>query len=426
MKKWVLLASLIVAGTSLAALHAMGKLDLNSKLKEISSKAIEVASKLTKDDAKPSGEAKQGANAPAAPAVTVAIATPRSFAENILVTGSLVAREEILIAPEVEGLRILSIEVEAGDTVAEGQLLATLEQTTLAARKAQTLANLRRAEATIAQAKSNIAQAQATLEEAEAQLTRAEPLLKSRYLSESVFDQRRAAARTARAQLATARDGVLVAEAEKAQIDAQLRELDWNLTRTEIRAPSGGLITRRTARIGDVVSGTKTAMFVLARNGEIELEAKVTEPKLAKIGPEDDANVEIAGSKNVAGKVRLISPEIDPATHLGSVRIFLGTGRHLKVGAFGRARIVVAKNTGLAVPLSAVLFDNGQAFVQLVRNGKVKTTPVVRGLTSGREIEIKKGLSEGDVVVARAGTFLRDGDAVRPVIAPAKLSEAAR
>ncbi|MBU2580950.1 MAG: efflux RND transporter periplasmic adaptor subunit [Alphaproteobacteria bacterium] len=426
MKKWIFLAVLIAFGSSLAALHATGKIDLNTKFDQLSGKAKEVAAKLAHDQSEPAGQSKTNGTAPLAPAVTVATVAPRSFSERIMVTGTLVAREEILIAPEVEGLRIVSLQAEAGDTVRKGQVLATLEKETLEARRQQTLANLQRTDATIAQANSNIAQAEATLEEAEAQLARAEPLRKSKYLSESVFDQRRAAARTARAGLSTARDGVLVAEAEKAQIAAQLRELDWNLTRTEIRAPATGLITRRTARIGDVAYGTKSPMFVLARDGEIELEAAVTEPKLARITAGQSSQVEVAGAGIVEGKVRLVSPEIDASTRLGSVRIFLGNAPQLKVGAFGRASILAATSTGLAIPTSAVLFDNGEAFVQVVRDGKVKTTRVVCGLTSDGEVEISEGVAEGDIVVARAGTFLRDGDAVRTLTSPPRLSEAGK
>ncbi len=429
MKKWIFFAVIILVSASLGYLHHSGNLDLKTELEQVAKKARELASNLAKDEAHaaPGDEAHRAHDAvrtAVAPAVSVATAVPRSFVERIMVTGSLVAREEILIAPEVEGLRVVTLEVEAGDTVAKGQVLATLERETLEAKKAQTEASLQRAEAAIAQAKSRIAQAEATLEEAEAQLARAEPLRKSKYLSESVYDQRKAAARTAQAQLTTSRDGVLVAEADKAQIEAQLRELNWNLTRTEIRAPADGLITRRSARIGDVASGTKSPMFILARDGNIELEAYVTEPKLARIATGQKAEVEIAGAGAVDGEVRLVSPEIDRTTRLGNVRIFLGKGRHLRVGAFGRGTLVVAKSSGLSVPLSAILFDNGEAFVQKVKDGKIATAPVTRGLTSGDAIEIKAGIEEGDVVVARAGTFLRSGDAVRPVGSPTSVSEA--
>lgn len=70
---------------------------------------------------------------------------------------------------------------------------------------------------------------------------------------------------------------------------------------------------------------------------------------------------------------------------------------------------------GLALPLTAVLFGTEGPLAQLIRNNRVETCKVSVGLATGSMVEIRAGLSEGDLVVARSGTFLRDGDLVRPV-----------
>ncbi len=424
MKKWIFVAVLTFAGAGAAYLDHAGHIDLRAAMNEGSKALDKVARSMAKDDA----HAATQKGAPAretilAPAVSIAAVKPEQFVEKIMVTGSLVAREEILIAPEVESLRVLTLQVDEGDSVEKGQVIATLERETLLAKRAQNDANLRRAEAAIAQAKSRIKETEAILDEAAAQLERAKPLQQRRIISDAIFDQRRAATSTARAQLATAKDGVLLAQAEKAQIEAQRREVLWNLSKTEVRAPAAGLITRRSARIGDLASAGKTAMFHLARNGEIELEAAVTEPKLARIKPGQKVAVSIAGAGTVEGKVRLVSPEIDRTTRLGRVRIFLGKNEQLRLGAFGRGTIIASRTHGLAVPLSAVLFIDGRAFVQKIVGGKVKSVAVELGLTSGEAVEIKSGLNGGDVVVAKSGSFLRDGDAVRPIVANQKVSE---
>jgi hypothetical protein len=69
----------------------------------------------------------------------------------------------------------------------------------------------------------------------------------------------------------------------------------------------------------------------------------------------------------------------------------------------------------LAIPASAVLYGPEGASVQLVRANRVETRRIKPGLTAGALVEVREGLAEGDLVVARSGTFLRDGDAVRPV-----------
>ncbi len=76
------------------------------------------------------------------------------------------------------------------------------------------------------------------------------------------------------------------------------------------------------------------------------------------------------------------------------------------------------------MPLAAVLHSEEGASVQVVKDGKVVTRDVRTGLEMGSLVEIASGISEGELVVSKAGTFLRDGDAVRPVHPAPKVSEA--
>lgn len=356
----------------------------------------------------------------APPAVTVARVAPAEFVETVLVTGSLVPREDVLVAPEVDGLRIIDLKVDVGDTVKVGDVLATLETETLEAQLAQNHANLARSEAGIAQAKSQIAEAEARLAEARAALERAKPLTKSGYLSDSVYDQRNAAEKTAAAQVTAAMDGLKAAEAERRQVEAQRRELEWRRSRTEVKAPVDGLISRRGAHIGAItVSATfgtqSDPLFRIIKNGEVELDAEVPERELGKISVGQMVKVAVAGGVEIEGKVRLISPEVDTASRLGRVRVFLGADARLKIGAFARGEIETRRSRGLAIPVSAVSSTPDENSVQRLVGDKVETTRVVTGLSSKGLIEVRTGLADGDVVVARAGTFLRDGDVVRPV-----------
>ena len=165
-------------------------------------------------------------------------------------------------------------------------------------------------------------------------------------------------------------------------------------------------------------------MFRIVANSEIELDAEVIETRLASVREGQDARVEVTGLGTLQGKVRLVSPEVDKATRLGRVRIFLGDNPGLRVGAFARGTIETAKGSGLAVPASAILYGaDGGALVQVVREGRVETRKIKTGLAAASLVEVKEGLSEGDLVVARSGTFLRDGDAVRPVLSRTTVSE---
>jgi RND family efflux transporter MFP subunit len=356
---------------------------------------------------------------PAAP-VTVVRVERAHFAETVLVTGSLAAREEVLVGPEVEGLRVTEVLADEGMRVKKGDVLARLVADTLEAQLAQSDAALARAEAASAQARSGIVQAEARLLEANNAFARAKPLRAAGHMPESAFDQREQAARTAEAQLLAAREGLKVAEAEKGQVEAQRRELLWRRGRTEVIAPADGVISRRLARIGGFAAGSAEPMFRIVAQGEVELEAEIPETRLAAVRVGQPARVEVAGAGEVTGSVRLVSPEVDKATRLGRVRIHLGDDPSLRVGAFARGSIETAAGEGLAVPLAAVLFGSDGPVAQLIRENRVETRKIQIGLSTRSMIEVRAGLREGDLVVARSGTFLRDGDLVRPI--PARTS----
>jgi RND family efflux transporter MFP subunit len=359
----------------------------------------------------------------AAPAITVSKVTMNDFVETAVVSGSLIPREEILVSPEIEGLRVLQLLADEGDRVKKGDILARLVSEQIDAQIAQNQANLARSVAAIAQAESQIAQAEAQAKEAAAQLQRAEPLKKSGYLSGATYDQRESAARTTAAQLVAARDGLAAAKADKAQVEAQGRELQWRRGNTDVTAPQDGIVSRRTARIGALASAVGEPMFRIIQKGEIELDAEIVETELKNVKVGQKATVNVPQIGDFEGKVRLVSPEVDKTTRLGRVKIFLGFNPQLRIGTYARGLIETARSRGLGIPTSAITFDQGTAYVQVVNANKIKSQQVRLGLISGDLAEVKEGLKAGDLVVTRAGTFLRDGDTVRPIVPEAKLSE---
>lgn len=358
------------------------------------------------------------------PAITVSKVVSRAFVETAPVSGSLIAREEVLVSPEVDGFRVVALYADEGDTVKKGEVLARLASEQLDAQVAQNAAALARADAAIAQAKSVITQAAAQAKEAKAQLARAEPLRKSGFLSQTVFDQRESAARTTEAQLAASKDALIAAEAEKSQVTAQQREITWRQSKTDVTSPEDGLISRRAARIGALATTAADPMFRIIAKGEVELDAEVVETRLPKIKIGQTAKIALPEAGTYDGTVRLISPEVNATTRLGRVRIFIGADPALRIGAFAHADIETARSTGLAVPNSAVTFRSDGTYVQVVENNVVRQRRVETGLVSGEFVEVTKGLTAGDLVVTRSGTFLRDGDQIRAVQPAAQLSEA--
>jgi HlyD family secretion protein len=356
--------------------------------------------------------------------VSVARVAPHDFVETLAVSGSLVPREEILIGPEVEGLRVLDILVEVGADVKRGQVLARLVTDTLDAQLAQNEAALARNAAATAQARSAITEVEARLKEAMNAIARARTLKESGHISDAVFDQRESAFKLAEAQLVAARDGLKASEADRASIEAQRRELLWRRSKTDVTAPADGVISQRQARIGATpVLASQEPMFRMIEKGEIEIDAEVPQAELPRLAVGQKARISIPGSGEVDGAVRLISPAVDPATRLGRVRILLGKNPNLRIGTFARGEIVVARDTGLAVPRSAVLFGKSGPSVQVVENDTIDTRQVTLGLAEADKLEIRSGVTEGTLVVAKSGTFLRNGDRVRPVVLPSAVAD---
>ncbi|WP_238261714.1 MULTISPECIES: efflux RND transporter periplasmic adaptor subunit [Methylobacterium] len=354
-----------------------------------------------------------------APAVTVVPVQRREIVERAVVTGTLVPRDEILVAPEVEGLRITELLVEEGDRVTKGQVLARLSQEMIVTQEASNVAAVARAEAAIVQARSQIVQAEAASVEAKQSLERAQSLAKTGNATAAVLEQRVSAAQGAEGRLAAAKGGLQSAQADLATARAAGSEIALRRARTDIRAPEAGIVNRRTARVGASVTAAGEPLFRLIARGEIELEGEVPETALARIKVGDPASLDLDDGRQLRGKVRRVYPEVDRATRLGKVRIRLSDDPALRIGAFARGNVEVARREGLAVPVSSLLYAaDGRASVLVAKDGRVEARAVTSGLTSEGFTEIRSGVAAGESVVARAGSFLRDGDRVRAVSAP--------
>jgi HlyD family secretion protein len=182
-----------------------------------------------------------------------------------------------------------------------------------------------------------------------------------------------------------------------------------------VQAPAAGVVSARSAVIGATATARADPLFRIVAQGEMELLAEVSARRHADLVADQLAKLEIVGVGEVDGKVRMMSQAINPATQLGEVRIFIGSDSRLRVGTFGRATINVGRRCGPAVPLSAVLYGTDGAVVQVVRDNRIETQRVTIGLLALGQVEIREGLREGEMVVARAGAFLREGDRVKPV-----------
>ncbi len=366
----------------------------------------------------------------APPSISVVKAERRPIVATVSITGTLTPRETVMVGADVDGLRIESLLVDEGDAVKAGDVLARLATDLVDVDLARAEAQINRAEAAITQAGALVEEAESANTEAASSLQRTRALAGKGIVGQDILDQRVSAASAAAARLASARQGIALAEADRAATTAEKRTLELRRAKAEIRAPTDGVILSRPARLGAVASVAGGALFEIARDDLIELDAEVSETQLGRIAKGQRADVLLpGGTGSVEGEVRLVSPKVDQATRLGRVRIALPPSPLLRTGSFARGTVETAHSEGVVIARTAVLTEEGVASVQVVKDGKIETRQVKTGLVAGDDVEITDNLQPGEDVVSLAGTFVRDGDVVTPVAAPAggtQTAEAAR
>ena len=365
----------------------------------------------------------EAAPAPAAavlPAITVSTVARVTLRDRVLASGLVGPVERVQVPPLIEGQPIRSLLVDVGDTVAAGQVLAQLSSATLELQKSQFLATLASARAAIAQVEAQLIEARSSADEAQRVNVRTTTLKNQGTASQAAADQAAAAAISATARVAVATQSLAAAEAQLTLVEAQIATVDLQLSRTRVIAPVAGVVVERNAQLGGVASAAGPAMFVLIRDGALELRADVAEPDLLRLAVGQRAQLVAVGTDAaLTGTVRLVEPAIDTATRMGRARISIDAPEQMRAGMFVDASILVAERAGLAVPVTALGSGTEGATVMRVRGGLVERLAVVTGIRDRGMIEIVSGLAIGDLVVTKAAAFVRDGDHINPVPAAA-------
>lgn len=350
------------------------------------------------------------------PAITVTDVTARLLRDRVIASGMIGPVEEVQVAPLIEGQPVEQLLVDVGDVVTEGQVLAVLSKQTLELQRSQAVASLAAAKATIAQAEAQLVEAEASAGEAQRVAERTAKLREQGSASQAAADTANANAVSATARVSVARQSL---EAARAQVDlgeAQLENVDLQLARTEVKAPVAGKVVTRNALLGGIATAAGQAMFVIVRDGALELRADVAEADILRLAEGQKAELRTVGAAaGLSGTVRLVEPTIDTTTRLGRARIAVDEPEKLRSGMFAEAEILVAERETLSVPVTAVGSDATGATVMRVTDGVVERVVVKTGIRDGGYIEVLEGLAAGDLVVAKAGAFVRSGDRVNPV-----------
>jgi RND family efflux transporter MFP subunit len=335
------------------------------------------------------GNEELGKNAASqAPVVTVLVPGRTTIAGEIRATGTLAARREMPVGSVGEGGQVRQVLVEPGQWVDAGQVLAVIDRSVQVQQQASLAAQ--------------IAVAAADAQLAQANLDRALKLVDRGFISKADVDRL-----TATRDAAAAR--VRVAKAQLAEMQARTRRLN-------IVAPAAGLVLSRDVEPGQVVTGGSEPLFRIAKGGQMEMLAQLTEEDLAKIAPGVSAKVTPVGSdKSFTGQVWQVSPIIDPQTRQGSARIALDYAPGLRPGGFASASIMAGTVVAPLLPESAILSDKAGSYVYVVgKDNKVARRDVKTGSFTDDGITVTAGLSGNERVISRAGAFVSPGETVQP------------
>lgn len=330
---------------------------------------------------------------PLEPVVSVEITRVRrgSILQRISVPGSIVAKRESHIGPEVRG-RIAKIHVEEGDRVAEGDPLFEID------REPYELA--------LRQAQARLDRARAERKQLETDLARGRKLHRQEVVAEQRMDELRTGREVAKAAERVAQEAVALAQ--------------LNLDQTVVRAPYEASVAARLEDEGTTaLVQPQTIVLVLQETDELEAHAAIPEVHFAAIQLGDPALLHVEGlPQPIPAEIHAVSDAIDPATRTYLVKMHVANPEHrLKAGVFARVEILPrAKGDVLLVPRDAVRQEDGKTRVLAVRDGRAVAVPVRLGVVAEDAVEVLHGLRvDEEIVVGEGARTLGPGMRVQPL-----------
>lgn len=323
--------------------------------------------------------------------LTVRLVKPQQelWADVIKANGMVLPWQDALVAAETSGLRVTMVGAEVGDVVKKGQVLASL---------ASDLVHIE-----IAKQEARLAQAKAKLDEARSNAKRSRSVQTAGALSTQQLDEYFILEKTA--------------EANVAFEEAALEQEKLRLRYTTIVAPDDGIVSSRSASMGQVVQ-VGTELFRLIRQSRLIWLAEVSADQLSRIKIGQTASVTLPGEIRSQGAVRRVSPTLDGNSLNGLISINLENNPAIKSGMYGSGEIQLGEQQALTVPESAISWRDGKSFVFTLDTSsttslRVEQRNVHLGRRAHKRVEVLSGLLADDSVVEAGAAFLSDGDVVR-------------
>ncbi len=317
--------------------------------------------------------------------------------QSVPVIGRVVALDSGTVSASVGGV-VIGMDINVGDRVKKGEVLASLDLSRLVAKKVIL-------EAEASETASQIELAIAKLDLQRQKLRRIESLRSSAAFSKGLYEDTYQGVIVAENMV-----GVALARNEGAL--ANLALLDIDINSGKIRAPYGGVITRKHAAKGEYLA-VGAALVSMLGNDNIEIEADVPVKLISAIEPEVEINVGFDNGEKYLTTVRALLPEENPLTRTRQVRFIPGTEVTLQSLAINQSVTVflpIGKNQNvITVHKDAIINKRGEAFVYIAVEGKAILRPVDLGISVGGRFEVLNGLMPGELTIIYGNERLRPG-----------------
>ena len=351
--------------------------------------------------------------------VQVTTVTESRLDRTIVVSGALAADEQAVLSMKVPG-RLAKLAVDLGSVVTAGQQVAHLERTDFELRVKQAEAALSQARARLGLSPAGdddsvdpervafVRQAKAVLDEATLTLGRTRTFVERQIAPRSQLDSAEASFKVAESGHQAAIEEVRVRQALLTQRRSELELAREQLSATVLTAPFAGRILDRPAAIGQYLAAG-SPVVTLVRVHPLRLRVEIPEREAGSIRFRQPVQVTVEGEPVVqTGTVVRISPAIasDNRTLLVEAEI-PNVHARLRPGSFARAEIVVESALpALLIPATAVVSFAGVDRVFTIEKDKAVVRQVQLGRREGERVQVLKGLTAGESIVAKPGTLV--------------------
>lgn len=331
--------------------------------------------------------------------------------EETEVTGTIRARVSTTVASKVPGY-IREIRVSAGDRVAAGQVLVTLDARDLDIARREAEARVTEAGSAVGETEQGIASAKAQFGLAQATHRRMTDLFEKKSISNQEFDESQARVRVAEAAYESALSRKKQVEARIAQAREGLSAAQAQRSYAEITAPFAGTVVERKAEQG-TLAAPGMPILLIEQAGAMRAELSVGESQAGRIRIGTLVRLEVEpDARVIETKISEIVPVVDAASRMLTVKAELPVSAMVRSGTFVRGRFVLGQRRVITVP-AALVRQEGQLHSVLVVDGRVaRERLVTTGSLREGQLEILSGLLEGDLLISPRPAGLSDGEPV--------------